>query len=162
MIRWLEHNQTLVTSLIIWTWEYEPYQVIIFHPKKQENINVIYYFNVDGSIIAKQAKINSTRTQSTQERDYHIARLALEYLESITNEMPDLNKENEEEASNPQIDEAIKETFISTYGMEIIREKHPDFGFYSLSPNLNKLEKILKGEYKSLLEEIRKIQAKHK
>jgi hypothetical protein len=162
MIRWLEHNQTLVTSLILWTWEYEPYQVIIFHLKKLENNHVIYYFNVDGFIFAKQDKISTNRTQTIYEKDYRIARIALEHLESFFNEMPNSGQENEKEVDNPQLDEAIKETFISTYGMEIMREKHPDFGFYSLSPNLNKLEKILKGEYKSLLDEIRKIQAKQK
>jgi hypothetical protein len=41
-----------------------------------------------------------------------------------------------------------------------MREKHPEFGFYSNSPNLKKLEKILLGTYQGLLKIILQLNKK--
>ena len=72
-----------------------------------------------------------------------------------------INKEQSEEATptkkDLELEKLLKEAFLSSYAIALMREKSPDYGFYSLSPNLKKLEKMLKGLPYQLIHVINKI-----
>jgi hypothetical protein len=156
MITWIETKASLVTSLILWDQHYEPYQVIIFrHTTKQEE-QVIYYFQLDDVILAYQQVLSSFRTETEEERQFQIARAALLILEKSM-----INKEQGEEATptkkDLELEKLLKEAFLSSYAIALMREKSPDYGFYSLSPNFKKLEKMLQGLPYQLIHLINKI-----
>jgi hypothetical protein len=55
----------------------------------------------------------------------------------------------------------IEEAFISALGMQLIEEDHhPDFGFYALSPNFNKIQKMIEGKSYHVIEFLQKLKLK--
>ena len=157
MISWLKKDKTLITSLIIWDHEYEPYQVVILRLNQAQDIHLIFYFQLDDGVVANQHTLGPLRTNSDEEINFHIARLAREFLDIQG------GKTNGEESPNSPDDplnDSLKEVFLSPIAIELMREKHPEFGFYSNSPNLKKLEKILLGTYQGLLKIILQLNKK--
>jgi hypothetical protein len=158
VITWIKKQQTYITSLIFWEKHYEPYQVIIFRWDYSSSLELIYYFKIDGLIISFPHKIERYRTKSEEEKVYHIARLGLMLLEAALEKI-----KNEEDTSsyhppkNPDLDKILSEAFMSKYAIELLREKHPDFGYYSLSHNFKKLEKMILGQSYSLFEVVYKM-----
>jgi len=154
MIYWLKKDKTLITSLIIWNRDYEPYQVIILRSNSVQNINLIFYFQLDDGVVANQHTLGQLRTNSDEEINFHIARFAREFLD---NQGETTAREGSTSSPDDQLRDSLKEVFLSPVAIELIREKHPEFGFYSNSPNLKKLEKILLGTYLGLLNTILKL-----
>lgn len=154
MIHWLKKEKTLISSLIIWNHGYEPYQVVILRSNHASDVNLIFYFQLDDGIVANQHTLGPLRTNSDEEIDFHVARLAREFLD---NQGDKPIGEGSTTSPDDSLKESLKEVFLSPITIELMREKHPQFGFYSNSPNLKKLEKILLGTYQGLLSTIRKL-----
>jgi hypothetical protein len=158
LIPWIKKERTLISSLVYWEKHYEPYQVIIFRWDKNDSLELIYYFNLDGLILAFPHIIERYRTHTEEEKMYHIARLGLMLLEATLEKLKD-----EEDVSsyhppkNPELENILKEAFMSTYAIALLREKHPDFGYYSLAHNFKKLEKMILGQPYSMFEVVYKM-----
>jgi hypothetical protein len=59
---------------------------------------------------------------------------------------------------NKELDDLLKDAFMSELAIALIREeKHPTFGYYSLSHNYNKLEKMVLGQPYQLFERLIKL-----
>jgi hypothetical protein len=155
--KWISHNGYLVTSLIVWEQHYEPYQTIIFRFDRDNHINLIYYFQLNETILAFPHDLSNFRTNTEEEKMFFIARQASHFLEKALISEDDSSSENSNQSKNNDLDDILSETFLSVYAIELMREKSPDFGFYSYSPNLNKIEKILNGQSYNLLDFIRKL-----
>ena len=154
MISWLKKDKTLITSLIIWDHEYEPYQVVILRLNQAQDIHLIFYFQLDDGVVANQHTLGKLRTNSDEEINFHVARLARDFLDIQGGKT---NGEESPDSPDDQLKDSLKEVFLSPIAIELMREKHPEFGFYSNSPNLRKLEKILLGTYQGLLNTILKL-----
>ena len=157
MIHWLKKEKTLISSLIIWNREYEPYQVVILKRNQGDNFRVIFYFRLDDGVVAYELTIGQLRTNTEEEINFHVARLAREFID---NQSKKTISEGTTTSPDDSLKESLKEVFLSPIAIEIIREKSPEYGFYSNSPNLKKLEKILLGTYQGMLENIIKISKK--
>jgi len=158
MITWIKKSNALITSLIYWEKHFDPYQVIIFRWDRVQSQDLIYYFNINSTILAFPHIIEAYRTNKEEEKNYHIARLGLMLLEkTIEKSMNSEGMEDYSPQKNNELDKLLKEAFLSIYGMELQREKHPDFGYYSLSPNFKKLEKMLAGQYEGFFNLIKPI-----
>lgn len=154
MIHWLKKEKTLISSLIIWNHEYEPYQVVILRSSHASDLNLIFYFQLDDGVVANQHTLGPLRTNTDEEINFHVARLAREFLDSQVDKPI-----GEASATSPDdsLKDGLKEVFLSPIAIQLMREKHPEFGIYSNSPNLKKLEKILLGKYQGILNTILKI-----
>jgi hypothetical protein len=148
MINWLKKEKTLISSLIIWNHEYEPYQVVILRSNHASDNNLIFYFQLDDGIVANQHSIGHFRTNTDEEVNFHVARLAREFLDKQGDKSI---LEGSANSPDDSLKDSLKEVFLSPIAIELMREKHPEFGFYSNSPNLKKIEKIMLGTYEGLL-----------
>jgi hypothetical protein len=159
MIPWISKTNALITSLVYWEKHYEPYQVIIFRWDHKDSMDLIYYFNLDGMVIAFPHMIEKYRTNKEEEKMYHIARLGLMLLEQSLENLDkgeDLSSYTPPE--NKELDSLLKDAFMSDLAIALIREeKHPTFGYYSLAHNYNKLEKMVLGQPYQLFERLLKL-----
>jgi hypothetical protein len=150
MISWIKTKASLVTSLILWDHHYEPYQVIIFRVEKGNMLHLIYYFQLDTSVVASIQDIQEFRTNTEEEKMFQIARIGLLILENTLSQKP--TEEPSQQA--PVLDQLFNEAFMSSLAIELMREKAPDYGFYSFSPNLKKLQKMIEGKPYHLLSQV--------
>jgi hypothetical protein len=157
MIYWLKKEKTTISSLIIWNHEYEPFQVVILRSNHGSDINLIFYFQLDDGIVANQHSIGQLRTKTDEEVNFHVARLAREFLDGQGNKSI---TQSSTTSPNDLLEDSLKEVFLSPIAIELMREKHPEFGFYSNSPNLKKIEKIMLGTFEGLLGLIYKLNNK--
>jgi hypothetical protein len=160
MIPWISKNKTFITSLIIWNHIYEPYQVIVLRKEEFKKNHLIYYFQLDHGVVANQQSITTLRTDTQAEINFHVTRLAREFLDSTTVEQSSQSSDAEPSIPNDELKNILQECFLSPIAIDIMKEKEPEFGFYSISPNFKKLEKILLGTYQGLLGMIMQIKNK--
>jgi hypothetical protein len=151
MIEWIKVKETTITSLIIWEKHYEPYQVIIFRKNHPDRIDLIYYIQLDNLIIARQVFLNDFRTESEEEKLFQIARTGLILIEKMLDNTQE-SSDGDSASSNEELEKILKEAFLSSYAISLMREKHPEHGFYSLSPNFKKIEKMLTNQPYHLLQ----------
>jgi hypothetical protein len=149
-MQWIKSSNYLITSLVIWDQNYEPYQVIIFRFDKGNMLHLIYYFQLDTSVVASIQDIQEFRTNTEEEKMFQIARLGLLILENTLSQKP--TEETSQQA--PVLDQLLNEAFMSSLAIELMREKAPDYGFYSFSPNLKKLQKMIEGKPYHLLSQV--------
>jgi len=151
MINWINVKQKMITSLLVWDQFYEPYQTIIFRQKYQTHESLIYYVKLDSVIFASPITLFNFRTETEEERHFFIAKKALEIIENALNQI-----QSDETGGNPQpnlpLDALLKEAFLSPLALELMREKAPDYGYYSISPNFKKLQKMLEAKPYHILE----------
>jgi hypothetical protein len=158
MIKWIKKSDALITSLVYWDKHYEPFQVIIFRWDRGDSQDLIYYFNINSVVYAFPHIIEAYRTHKEEEKQYHIARLGLMLLEKTIEKTTDHeDMKNYYPPKNDELDKLLRNAFMSIYAMELMREKNPEFGYYSLSPNFKKIENMLAGIYENLLTTIKKI-----
>jgi hypothetical protein len=107
---------------------------------------------IHGQLIKWKLKIDMLRTGQPQEIDFHLfcegkrlIDLSIKKQQSLDRTMDDLLKDNNSIS-------IIEELFISELGMALFLDKHPRYGFYSLSPNLRKITKMLRGEQFKILD----------
>jgi hypothetical protein len=149
-MQWIKTSNYLITSLVIWDQHYEPYQVIIFRFDKGKMLHLIYYFQLDTSVVARIQDTQEFRTNTEQEKMFQIARTGLLTLENTLHQKP--TEETSQQA--PVLDQLFNEAFMSSIAIELMREKAPDYGFYSFSPNFKKLQKMLEGKPYHLLSQV--------
>lgn len=138
--------------MIIWDDTYLPKQTIIFRDDKRYQINLIYYFKLDKLFIAIKQKIDSFRTKTEEEKLFQIARLGLVHLMKFNVDEKKIMEElTSTLAEDDSLNQLLDEVFLSDLAMSLMRTKSPDYGFYSFSPNLSKLERMIHGEEYSLL-----------
>jgi hypothetical protein len=159
MTHWISKNNALITSLVYWEKHYKPYQVIIFRSDNRNSMDLIYYFSLDNLVISFPHIIERYRTNKEEEKMYHIARLGLMLLEqSLENIDKRIDLSSYKPPENKELDSLLKDAFMSNVAMSLIQEqKHPTFGFYSLSPNYIKLEKMILGQPYQLFKRVLKI-----
>ena len=139
---WIKNKHSKITSLILWDKNYEPYQTIILRHDNKKQIHLIYYYQLDDRVIAYRQAIQDFRTDTEEEKFFLIARIGLCQLEMALGFNREGNGFIEEEPPiDKRLDDLLKETFLSELAIGLMRTKSPDFGFYSFSPNLEKLEK---------------------
>jgi hypothetical protein len=150
-ISWIRIGDTLISSFMIWTNDYLPYQTVMLRRQTKHSHQLVYYFKLEDKFVGSMVDIPKGRTQTEEEHVFHIAFEGLRMLYQWLN-----HQENEGQPSPPitkQLQQLIEEAFISDLGMQLIKEEHhPDFGFYSLSPNYKKIAKMVEGKSYSLLE----------
>jgi hypothetical protein len=157
MVKWVKKNKSEVTSIIIWTYYYIPHQSLIVRQKKHHQMFLTHYLKLNSYLINIKSVINIAN-KSEEEINYHITRTA---LNDIENELYDQKKlientsRNDEPLSKNQ--GFLEDVFISNLGMELIKEKHPDYGFYSMSPNFLKIQKMVNQEAYKLFDIIKKL-----
>jgi hypothetical protein len=159
VIPWISKNNALITSLVYWEKHYEPYQVIIFRLDNRNSMDLIYYFNLNGVVISFPHIIEKYRTNAEEEKMYHIARLGLMLLEqALENIDKRIDLSSYKPPENKELDSLLSDAFMSSVAMSLIQEqKHPTFGFYSLSHNYIKLEKMISGQPYQLFERVLKM-----
>jgi hypothetical protein len=151
MIEWIKVKETNITSLIIWEKHYEPYQVIIFRKNHLDRTDLIYYIQLDNAIIARQISLNDFRTETEEEKLFQIARIGLILVEKMLDNSEE-SSHGDSASPNEELEKILKEAFLSSYAIALMREKNPEFGFYSLSPNFKKIEKMLTNQPYHLLQ----------
>jgi len=157
-MNWVKSHNYLITSLVIWDHRYEPYQAIIFRLEKGNVMHLIYYVQLDTNVIASTQEIHEFRTNTEAEKMFHVARTGLLVLENALNQTPT----DGTSAQAPVLDQLFNDAFMSPYAIALMREKSPDFGFYSFSPNLKKITKMLEGQPYQLLAWLKTLQNKSK
>jgi hypothetical protein len=153
---WININQTFITSLLLWEHRYDPYQTIIFRKNHKNHIKIFLYFKIRSNIVAFQESIFEFRTETEEERMFQVARISLLKLEEllIDKQVTGENAENSKLISQ-HLNKLFDEAFLSSYALELMRERSPEFGFYSISPNIKKIELMLLGKPYSLMNHIR-------
>jgi hypothetical protein len=149
-ISWVRIGDTLISSFIIWTKDYLPYQTVMLRRQTKHSHQLVYYFKLEDKFVGSMVAIPKGRTETEEENVFHIAHEGLRILYQWLN-----HQENEGQPSPPitqELQQLIEEAFISDLGMQLITEEHhPDFGFYSLSPNFKKIKKMVEGKPFSIL-----------
>jgi hypothetical protein len=155
-MNWIKINQTFITSLLLWEHRYEPYQTIIFRNNHMNHIKIFLYFKIRSNIVAFQETVFEFRTETEEERMFQVARIALLKLEEllIDKQLTGEHADNSKLISQ-DLNKLFDEAFLSPYALELMLEKSPEFGFYSVSPNIKKIELMLIGKPYSLMNHIR-------
>lgn len=155
---WIKNHHSKITSLILWDKNYEPYQTIILRHDNKNQIHLIYYFQLDDRVVAYRQTIQEFRTDTEEEKFFQIARIGLWLLEMALEFNPKNNGVIQEDPPiDKRLNDLLSEAFLSGLAIGMMRTKSPDFGFYSFSPNLKKLEKMIRGENYSLLAFIQRL-----
>ena len=153
---WINIKQNYITSLLLWDHNYEPHQTIIFRHNHNNHLQLFFYFKTTSQVLAFQDTISEFRTETEQERMFQIARMALLKLEALL-----IEEQNNDSHPHflkpirPELNKLFDEAFLSSYGIALMRERAPDFGFYSLSPNIKKIEKMLLDKPYSIIDHLR-------
>jgi hypothetical protein len=151
-MNWISTKTIKITSLILWNKEYEPYQTIILREDRKTDLKVIYYFQLDDKVVAFQQTIHGFRTATEEERLFQISRIGLLLLGKALGEEEELpSTSNEDPLTDKRLNDLLEEAFLSRLAIDLMRTRSPDFGFYSFSPNMKKIEKMIHGEDYHLL-----------
>jgi hypothetical protein len=158
-IEWIKKDDTWITSLIFWNKEYIPYQGVILRKNGKHQVQLVYYFKLLNQFVGRMMVISQGRTSQEEEWLFHIARIGKDLLEQW------LNAQAMDGQPSPpvsvELEHMIEEAFISALGMQLIEEDHhPDFGFYALSPNFNKIQKMIEGKSYHVIEFLQKLKLK--
>lgn len=155
---WKNKNGSLITSLLIWDDDYIPHQVVIIRKNYYSHISFIFYFFENDMLTSLYYELSDLRTKAENEIEFHMTLK----IKSLLDEMR-LNpyKTSQENDLNYDLRDLVEEIFMSSIAMEIMKEEHPLFGFYSLSPNLRKFDNVLNGEKDELFESLKKIKRKY-
>ena len=155
---WIKTKAIKITSLIIWNNDYEPYQTIIFREDKKIELKVIYYFQLDDKVVAYHQTIQGFRTDTEEEQFFQVARIGLLLLgHALDEEKHGTGTSKQDPLTDTRLNKLLEEAFLSSLAIDLMRTKSPDFGFYSFSPNLKKIEKMINGEDYHLLNFIQRL-----
>jgi len=150
---WIKKEEALVTSLLVWNSIYIPTQVIIFRVDSVIESNFIIYFKHSERLIGKFIILNESRTNTENELEFQIAfkiKRLLDEIEIFEGEM----KSDFDVYADNEFNRIVNLVFMSDIAMTLMLEEHPRFGFYSVSPNIKKIETILAGKKDDFLEKL--------
>lgn len=147
---WIEKDIALVTSLLIWNNEYIPTQVVILRSDIGQVTYIILYFKNNDNLIGKFFTIGDLRTDTANELEFHIAFKIKAVLDEITTSDMEVKSDFDVEADY-EFSRIVNSIFMSDVAMELMMKEHPVFGFYSISPNIMKIQTILSDEKDDML-----------
>ncbi len=150
---WIEKEGSLVTSLLVWNCGYLPTQVIIFRADTAMEVNFIVYFKSNDRLIGKFLQVNESRTNTENELEFRLAFRIKELLDQVHFSNDEMASDFDVYADN-EFSRIVNLVFMSDLAMELMLEEHPKYGFYSLSPNIKKIETILSGKEDDLYEKL--------
>lgn len=156
-ITWLKQNNVLVTSLLIWDNDYLPHQVIVLRNDEplENRIRLGSYFRNDTDVIPFNFLLSSFRTTSEEEVEFRLVMTIHEQLEYVHGLDASASSTGSSVASDEDpLAKLFNELFMSDLAMHLMLERHPTFGCYSMSPNLNKIQTILHNGCDPLFEEL--------
>ena len=158
-IEWVKHKKYLVTSVIIWNDQYDPTQFIVF---RDDNLAIRSYCKLNDTVHREDFLVNHLRTSDESEVLFSITNRLRQILNKIT--LDDFYQDHRNEDIKEDVFmELINLIFLDDKVMESLLQSSPDFGFYSLSPNYNKLKMIIKeGRVPTLFEEVMYLKDKYK
>lgn len=150
---WIRKDESLVTSLLVWNNIYIPTQIIIFRVDFELLSNFIIYFKHEDMLIGKFIQIQESRTNTENELEFHIAFKIKWLLDEVQISNKGV-KSDFDVYEDHEFNRIVHEVFMSDIAMTLMMEEHPKFGFYSLSPNIKKIETILSGRKDDLYEKL--------
>lgn len=159
-IQWIEKNGILFTTLIIWNRFYQPHQAVIFRKTlDNQQILIKYYIKISTHIFHYVGLIKTTQ-QTEEECLFYITFMIKNQLDDPVDQ--DIQDEDELSDEFKEIEWILNEVFLDDIVMYGYQMSSPDFGFYSLSANFHKLEKmILEKRKPTLEEEVRRLMSKY-
>lgn len=150
---WIEKEEALVTSLLVWNNIYIPTQIIIFRVDTEFESNFIIYFKDKDRLLGKFIQLNDSRTNTENELEFQVAFKIKDLLDKIQTYESEMESDFDVYEDN-EFSRIVNLVFMSDIAMALMLEEHPKFGFYSLSPNIKKIETILSGEKDDFLEKV--------
>jgi hypothetical protein len=143
---WMPWGKALLTSIIVWDKDYIPRQVIIIAQKHKQGAQAIVYYMLGGLLCKHDVTITKQRTKRQQETDFHLFCEIKRMIDLDIRSTRDDNLDSTTDEGDENIRSLIEELFISELGMALLLDHDPEFGFYSLSPNIKKISKMIHGE----------------
>lgn len=164
-ILWIKKDKFSFTTLFIWSDKYIPYQCAMFRSEiKHSAIVTAVYYKIGDHVFCQNSMYNIDADTTEQEKLFHITVYAKKLLDKKINEW--LNTRNQtsacDESVNENDEEILNTVFYDQETMELFKMTHPDFGFYSLSPNFHMLRNLLEnGKTPNINEEFDRLNKKY-
>jgi hypothetical protein len=149
---WISWKHERLTSLIVWDEQYIPRQVIFITYAIKEVVHAWMYAMINGELIKWKIKVSITRTSQPQEVDFHLFCEGKRLIDLSIKKQQTSDTTIDALPKDKNSISLIEELFISDLGMTLLLDHHPRFGFYSPSPNLKKIAKMLRGEQFKILD----------
>jgi len=161
-IEWIEYKDYLVTSLLIWNDRFLPFQTIIF---RKGSLMCRTFIKIDQIVYQEDFLIPDLRTNLEEEILFSITNYFQKVINFYTvSDYSDIEP-HEADFDDPALKDMrdiLKEILLDDIVLESLKQATPDFGFYSLSLNFNKLKMMIeKGRTPTLYEEVMRINKKH-
>lgn len=156
-IRWIIKEEIRSTSLLVWSDKFIPYQVIIYLKNNEQKLatDLCIYTSVEDVIYEDRYLIKDYRTDYDEEILFHVSLLCKTLIDKyLKNKEKYIENVNDKDS---ELMDLLRELFMSSYAMELMLSKVPDFGFYSLTPNFAKFEKFSSNMEYDLYGDIQKL-----
>lgn len=143
-VEWLKKEDYLITSLILWNDNYQPYQAVVF---RKNDLNVKAFLMINEVIYKEEFLANYFHKEDEEDLLFSIT----SYLHNAVN-YHSLVQEGLESEVNEKFDDdldkgyksILDKLFYDSLEMREFMRKTPDFGFYSLSHLEDDLADLLK------------------
>lgn len=161
-VRWIIKDEIHSTSLLIWSDQFIPYQVIIYLKNDEQKLatDLCIYTSVEDIIYEDRYLIKDYRTDYDDEILFHVSLLCKTLIDKYSKNKEKYIENGKDKDS--ELMDLLRELFMSSYAMELMLRKVPHFGFYSLTPNFAKFEKFARNMEYDLYGDIQKLNKKMK